>query len=73
MRIGQAGHDRATTQIDSLRGMKFFRVVIRTNEDDSPMFHGQGFGVRLVMVNSVDIPCGEENIHFFGTHNARNK
>ena len=28
MRIGEAGHDRATAKIDNLRGMKFLRVFV---------------------------------------------
>ena len=73
MRIREAGHYRATAKIDNLCSVKFFRVVIRANENDSSIFDGYGFCVRLVIVNRVNIPRCKKDIHLFGIHNSPNK
>ena len=55
MRISQAGNNRFAGKINRARSMKVLRVGVRTDKNDALVFHRDGFGVRLLFINGVNI------------------
>src|ERR1700737_3642116 len=71
MRIGHSGHNGAAAKIDNARfvARQLFRIFIRADERDAVAFHANRFRVRLLFVDSVNVPVNEDEIDIFvGAH-----
>ena len=81
MRIGQAGHNSFSGKIDHARFVvgEFLRVCIRADKDDPIFFDRDGSGVRLTLVNGIDVSVNENKIdnvravHFLKKAKQENK
>jgi hypothetical protein len=64
MRIGQAGQNGAASQIHHARRRAAQRLHLRigTDQKNASGLDRDGFGMRLVLVNGVDIPVDEKQI-----------
>jgi hypothetical protein len=65
MRIRQTGHHCFAGKIDNFFGSKFFRLVIRANENNVITINRDCFGVRLFFVNGVNVTVNENGIGRF--------
>jgi hypothetical protein len=68
MRIGHSGHNGAAAKIDNARfvARQLFRIFIRADERNPVFLHRNRFGVRLALVDSVNVPVNEDEIDMFG-------
>jgi len=68
MRIRQAGNNRLSAEIDRLRfrGLKFFRVRIRTDKNNSVALHRDRFRARLPLAHRVNVAVHKNGWGRFG-------
>jgi len=62
VRVGQAGEQRSTGEINSASSVKFLRLIVRTDENVSIFFDRDCFGLRSFFVNRVNISVNEQKI-----------
>src|SRR5207237_2403983 len=64
MRIGHSGDNGAATKIDNARfvARQLFRIFIRADERNPVLLHCNRFGVRLALVDRVNVPVNEDEI-----------
>ena len=72
MRIGQAGHDRFPGEVDRLRFRRliFFRVRIRTDENNPAILHRDRFRARLAFVHRVNVAVHKNGLSWFGAEDG---
>ena len=65
VRIGQPGHDGVLMKIDNARGVKLCRLFIGSDKNDAVAFYRDRFGVRLFVIDGVNVPVFQNKIDIF--------
>jgi hypothetical protein len=75
MRIGHSGHNGAAAKIDNARfvARQIFRTFIRADERNPAFLHRNRIGVRLALVDSVNVPVNQDKIDIFGGAHCANR